>query len=84
MSSWASFRADVGVVFRAINAIELSPSIAGECVHKKLWYVNSLAQEYYGECRSGCLERSMGVRKKVLVYDKSKVKDRGEGVTGIE
>ena len=52
--------------------------LGGECVRKKRWYVNSLAEEYYGECRSGCLERSMGVRKRVLVYDKDKVKDRGK------
>ena len=52
--------------------------LGGECVRKKRWYVNSLAEEYYGECNSGCLERSMGVRKRVLVYDTDKVKDRGE------
>lgn len=52
--------------------------LGGECVHKKRWYVNSIAEEYYGECKSGCLERSMGVRKKVLVYDEHKVKNRGE------
>ena len=52
--------------------------LGGECVRKKRWYVNSIAEEYYGECKSGCLERSMGVRKKVLVYDKDKIKNRGE------
>lgn len=52
--------------------------LGGECVRKKRWYVNSLAEEYYGECKSGCLERSMGVRKRVLVYNQDKVKDRGE------
>ena len=44
--------------------------LGGDCVHKKKWYDSSPADVYYGKCNSACLERSMGVRKKVLVYDR--------------
>lgn len=46
--------------------------LGGECVHSNKWYGSRPVSEYYGECRSGCLKRSMGVRKRVMVYDRVK------------